>query len=353
MGGNILLYGANGYTGKLILDYSENYGLRPVIAGRNPAAIRGLSEQHDLPYRVSSLEKPTEIDRLLTDISVVIHAAGPFSLTARPMMEACLRNGVHYLDITGEIEVFEMARSYDLAAKAAGITVMPGTGFDVVPTDCMSRRLKDQLPDASRLELAFTNIGGGVSHGTALTMARSLGNGGAIREKGRIVPDPLGARTRQVDFGKGPVTVSSIPWGDVSTAYYTTGIPDIITYTTIPKKIRKLLKAQSLFNWFLRTGWARLKAQDWVNRQPEGPSPEMRAAGRSFVWGEARNDKGSVTSALLTCADGYTLTANSSLLIARKILDGNYCQGFQTPAGCYGSTLVDEIPGSSWLKPTA
>ncbi len=349
MTGNLFLYGANGYTGRLILEYAERYGLSPILAGRNETAIRELSGQYDLPYRTGSLTNADEMDNLLKDVSVVLHVAGPFSETARPMVEACLRNSIHYLDITGEIPVFEYARSLDGKARGAGIMVMPGTGFDVVPTDCMAKRLRDQLSDATHLELAFTSIGGGISHGTATTMARSLGEGGAIRSNGKIISDPLGNHSRHIDFGKGPQLVMSIPWGDVSTAYHTTGIPNIIVYTGIPPRIHQILKLQKLYNWALRTGWARKKAQQWIDKKPAGPSPETRSNSRSYVWGQVRNSQGSSSTAMLTCADGYTLTAHSSLIIAKKVLDGNFSPGYQTPAGCYGSGLIDEIPGSAWL----
>jgi short subunit dehydrogenase-like uncharacterized protein len=342
---NMLLYGANGYTGKLIAGLSAEYGLQPILAGRNAPAIQKMSEDLNLPYRVGSLQSETVTDELLKDISLVLHAAGPFSVTAKPMMEGCIRNHVHYLDITGEIPVFEMAKQYHNGARHAGIMLMPGVGFDVVPTDCLALYLKEQLPDATSLEIAFTSSGGGLSHGTATTMALSLGQGGAIRENGKIVPKPLGFKSRKIDFGTGPSFVMSIPWGDVSTAFHTTGIPDIITYTAIKPSIYKLLKLQSLFNWLLRTNWAKEKAISYINRQPAGPSDAQRISSRSLVWAEVTNHIGEKRSARLSGPDGYTLTAHSSLIITKKVMEGNFQKGYQTPAGCYGSSLVLEVPG--------
>ncbi|ULQ51807.1 saccharopine dehydrogenase family protein [Flavihumibacter fluvii] len=346
MTNNLLLYGANGYTGKIITEASETYGLQPILGGRNAAAIQELSHQFQLPYRIADLDSEASIDELLKDIDVVIHAAGPFAITSEPMIRGCIRNKVHYLDITGEIPVFEKAKTYDTAAQEAGIMIMPGTGFDVVPTDCMALWLKEQLPDATSLELAFTNLGGGLSHGTATTMVRSLGENGAVRENGKIIPSPLGAKYRLIDFGKGPWMVMSIPWGDVSTAYTTTGIPNITTYTGITWSIYRVMKLQWMFNWALRTNWIRKKAQEYINRKPAGPSPEARKIAKSLVWGEVRNAAGKKISGRLRGPDGYTLTAHSSLIIAKKVLDGNFKTGYQTPAGCYGSGLVMEVPGT-------
>lgn len=353
MAKHLLLYGANGYTGKLIIELAASYGLAPILAGRNATAIRELSEQNHLPYRVADLYSDGAIDELLKDIQVVIHAAGPFSMTAEPMIKGCIRNKVHYLDITGEIPVFELAKKFHTAAIGAGVMVMPGTGFDVVPTDCMALWLKEQLPDATHLELGFTNLGGGLSHGTATTMAQSLGEKGAIRKNGKIVPSPIGALHRLVDFGSGPWIIISIPWGDIATAYHTTGIPNIITYTGITNSMFRVLKFQRLFNWILRTRWVRRKAQEYIKRKPAGPSAEARKNGKSLVWGEVRNAAGAVKAGRLNGPDGYTLTAHSSLIIARKVLEGNYTAGYQTPAGCYGSNLVQEIPGVGNFMPVS
>ena len=343
---NLLLYGANGYTGKLIIEIAATYGLQPILAGRNAGAIMELSEQYALPYRIGDLENAASLDELLKDIDVVLHAAGPFSITARPMLEACIRNKVHYLDITGEIPVFELAKKSHEQAVAAGIMIMPGTGFDVVPTDCMALWLKQQLPDATELSLAFANLGGGLSHGTATTMVQALGEAGLIRENGKLVPNKIGERHRVVDFGKGGWIVMSIPWGDLSTAFHTTGIPNIITYTGITHSIYRVLKLQNLFNCILRKKWIRKKAQEYINRKPAGPTAEERKNGVSFVWGEVRNAKGEKRNGRLRGPDGYTLTAHSSLIIARKVLEGNYSPGYQTPAGCYGADLVMEVPGT-------
>ena len=172
-----LLYGANGYTGQLITRYSKEYGLTPILAGRTESKIKPLADTYNLDYKIFSLDNQSDVDAALSDVKIVLHAAGPFMHTAQPMIEACLRNGVHYLDITGEIGVFEMAHRYDKQAGEKGIVIMPGVGFDVVPTDCMAVYLKNKMPDATHLKLAFGNVGGGWSQGTATTMVEGLGEG--------------------------------------------------------------------------------------------------------------------------------------------------------------------------------
>lgn len=344
---NILLYGANGYTGKLIASMSAGYGLQPILAGRDREKISRLAEKHHLPYRIFDLEDIDGIIAQINDCKLVLHAAGPFLRTAKPMMKACMQAGVHYLDITGEIAVFEMAKKMHTAAEAAGIMVMPGVGFDVVPTDCMALHLHQQMPDATHLQLAFASVGGGVSHGTATTMVTSLGSGGAVRENGIIVSKPLGHKGMTVDFGTKKRFVMAIPWGDISTAHHTTGIPNIETYTAVKPAVFRLLKWQWLFNPLLRTKWMKKIVQNKIDAAPAGPDENARATGKSLVWGCIRNAAGESISAHFSGPEGYTLTAHAALIITKKVLDGNFIKGYQTPAGCFGKDLVLEIPDTS------
>jgi short subunit dehydrogenase-like uncharacterized protein len=262
------------------------------------------------------------------------------------MIEACLQTGTHYLDINGDISVFEMIKSFDAKAKEKNIMLMPGVGFDVVPTDCMALHLKNKLPDATHLKLAFASVGGGVSHGTAMTIVNRLGEGGASRQNGKIVREPIGKKGMWVDFGEKKLFVMSIPWGDISTAHWTTGIPNIEAYTGVKPVVYKIMKMQGLFNGLLKMEWIKNFIRKKIKNRPAGPSDEMRTKAFAMIWGEAGNPKGIKVADHFTCADGYTLTAHSSLIIAKRVLAGKFKPGYQTPAGCYGEELVKEIPGT-------
>lgn len=339
-----LLYGANGYTGRLIARYAADYGLKPLLAGRNREALETLANSLNLPWRVVDLEDPAGLDRVLSEVDVVLHAAGPFRRTAAPMIEACIRTRTHYLDITGEIAVFERAKSMHQKAAEAGIMIMSGVGFDVVPTDCIALYLKNRLPDATHLKLAFGSVGGGLSHGTAITMAEGAGEPGAARVNGRIVPVPVGQKGMWVDFGIKKLFTMTIPWGDVSTAYTTTGIPNIETYTAVAPRTHRLLKYQWMFNWFLRLPFVRARSIQKIKARPAGPDAARRERSKCLVWGEVTNAAGESRCARLIGPEGYTLTAITSLIITRKVLEGSFRTGYQTPAGCYGEDLILEVP---------
>lgn len=346
---NFLLYGANGYTAKLIIQESLKAGLNPVLAGRSESKLKKVAEHFKLDYIVFDLSDKQVIMEALKDFSLCLNAAGPFSQTAKVMIEACLASNTHYLDITGEIAVFELAKSYHKAAQEAHLCVMPGVGFDVVPSDCLANFLHYHLPDATHLELAFTSIGGGLSHGTASTMVESLGEGSAARVDGKIKKVPLGHLSKKIDFGEVKHYCMTIPWGDVSTAFTSTKIPNICVYTGVPKRSIQMMKFQSLFNPLLRTSIVKKIAQNWVDKNLEGPSEKENEQGQSLLWGKVWNDKQSV-EARLKCREGYLLTALCSVHITQKILNGEFKAGYQTPASAFGYQLILDIAGSEMKR---
>jgi len=347
---SFLLYGANGYTGELIARHAAQYNLHPILAGRREEVLKTVATKLNYPYKVFDVADSHALRAALKEVKLVVNAAGPFQFTAKPIIDACLETGVHYLDVNGDIDVFEMIRKYDATAKQAGIMLLPGSGFDVVPTDCTALLLRKLLPDAVTLKLAFATIGGGLSHGTATTMVSKLGRGGAVRKDGKIVSVPLGHKGMWVDFSNVSGAcierkfVMTIPWGDIATAYFTTGIPDIESYTAITPNVYRLLKIQILFNWLLRTNLTRNILKKKIDNRPAGPSDEQRNRALGLVWGQAANGKQETKTVRMSCPDGYTLTMYSTLLLAQKVLQGNLKPGYQTPASAYGENLVLELP---------
>jgi short subunit dehydrogenase-like uncharacterized protein len=263
------------------------------------------------------------------------------------MAEACLRTGRHYLDITGELRVFDYLAGLDGRARQAGVMLLPGMGFDVAPTDCLALYLKQKMPEAVRLSLAALSLGGGASHGTLLTVAESLPLGGAVRENGWLVSVPYAARTRQVDFGRGPRELALIPLGDLVTAFTSTGIPNIETYAVLP---RRLLRLMYLVRPFIGlAGWQPVQSllRRAVLSQPTGPTAEARQTGRSLAWGEVVDAQGRTLAALLEMPETYHLTARVLLRAAERVLAGEAQPGFQTPAMLFGADFILEFEGVS------
>jgi short subunit dehydrogenase-like uncharacterized protein len=344
MSQNFLLYGANGYTGNLIADMASERGLRPILAGRDTVAIERLARELNLEHRAFALDDSAAIDAALGEVAAVLHCAGPFSRTSKPMSDACLRTNTHYMDITGEAAIIESLAARDAKAKAAGVMLLPCVGFDVVPSDCLAAHLKRRLPSATHLALGIQGMGR-ISRGTATTMVENINRGGLVRRDGNLTSVPAAWKTRDIDFGRGAVKATTIPWGDVASAYYSTGIPNIEVYAAIPGSLRRMMKLSRYFGWLLGSGPVQRALKKRINNQPLGPDENERERGKSFVWGEVMDDSGKRAVSRLRGPEGYKMTTLTAIAIVERVLAGQFSVGFQTPAKAYGPDLILEIEG--------
>jgi short subunit dehydrogenase-like uncharacterized protein len=345
--GDFLIYGATGYAGELIARRAVSSGLRPVLAGRNADAISRLAAELGVPHCVASVDDPKALD-LAVDAAakggLVLNCAGPFGHTAKQVADACLRRGAHYLDITGEIGVFEMMARRGSEAEAAGRMLLPGVGFDVVPSDCLAAHVARNLPTATHLVIAIQGVGR-ISRGTALTSIENMGGGGAVRRGGHITRVPSAWKDRTVDFGRGPVLMTTMPWGDVATAFYSTGIPDIEVYMAIPPVMRRGLRYGRLALPLLASGPMRRWMSSRVRSGPPGPNAEQRQRGRSNFWAEASDDSGRRFASRLFGPEGYELTVRTAVESVKRVLRGEVRPGFQTPSSAFGPDMVLSIDG--------
>ena len=341
---SFLIYGAYGFTGDLIARRAASDGVKPILAGRDASRLLPLANELGMEARSVALDTPPALDDALQDVTAVLHCAGPFIHTAQAMLEACLRTGTHYLDITGEISVFEQLAQADRRAQAAGVMVMPGVGFDVVPTDCLAMHVHQRLPKATQLELAIWGRGR-PSQGTMRTVVEQMDMGGAIRRDGRLLRVPSGWRSRTVDFGEGPMEVVSIPWGDIATAYRSTGMPHITTYARLPDQAQRALRLSDAVSGVLTSGPVQRLLKNRIAQAPPGPSTQEQAQGESFVWAEALADDGTRVEARLHGPETYTFTAATALAAARHVVQGTAPPGYQTPASAFGADFVLNIDG--------
>ena len=335
----ILIYGATGYTGELIAEHAVATGLRPILAGRSAAKLKPLAERLGLAWRAVALDDPVELRLALAGVDVVLHIAGPFSATAAPMVEACLATSTHYVDTSGEIAVLEAVAARDAQAKAAGIMLLPGAGYDVVPSDCLAAYVAARLPGAARLRLS---IGGfaGVSHGTAKTMVEAMGLGTLARRDGRIVelaPTPRG----YADFGAGPRRTVALAWGDVATAWRSTGIPDIEVFFEAPLALGLGAALLPRARWLLGRAIAQRVMKAGVESlMPRGPSAEKRASDRSTFVAEVFTADGRRSASRLMTPEPYHLTMLTVVEIGRRIAAGDARPGYQTPATAFGADFI-------------
>ena len=352
----LMIYGATGYTGRLVAAEAVESGLRPVLAGRSGERLRSVAGPLGLETRAVSLDAADLLAAALEDITVVLHCAGPFSRTALPMFEACLTAGAHYLDITGEVAVCEALAARDTAAREAGIMVLPGAGFDVVPSDCLIADLAARCPGGRVVRLGVAGgrvvrLGvatrSGASRGTMRTILESVNNF-RIRKGGVIERVAPGSLRHEFDFGEGPRSALVSVLADVSTAYRSTGIGNIETYSRAGRRFQAMTRLSRRFGWLLAGRIPQMVLSRLVDRRPEGPGESERRSAYAILVAEIEDATGGRVAARLRTPDPYGLTAKTAVAIAARALRGDVRVGYQTPSSAYGADFIRQFDGVEW-----
>lgn len=345
-----MIYGATGYTGRLIAAQARRQQMQPIVAGRSAAATEALGRELGLAWRSFDLSDIATISAKLHDVDLVLHCAGPFSATSEPMLAACAQVGAHYIDITGELDVIEQIHLQTKRWAEAGIVAMPAAGFDVVPTDCVAAMLKRELPEGTHLRLAFCAQGGRPSRGTTQAIIEGLAKGGRVRRNGKIERRRFGHRRLSFCIGGRQVVAASVPWGDIATAYRTTGVGNIETYAVLPGALRLALPVLSV----MRPGIASRPAQRWLKQltaRIRGLGEDERAQNQCFIFGDIRDARtGETASILLETPDAYTLTVESALGCVRHVRSGAVAPGAVSPASAMGADYVMGFEGVERLQ---
>lgn len=346
-----VLYGATGYTGVLLAERAAQRGLKPILAGRSEAKLAPLAQRLGFEHRAVSLDDAAGLRRLLEGADAVLHVAGPFIDTSAPMVEACLDTGVTYLDLTGELPVFERLYGHDARAKQRRIAIIPGVGFDVVPTDCLARYVAEKVPGASELEIALAAIAN-PSAGTSKSALGIFTLGGMSRREGQLVTHPLGRGLKRVRFSDRERWVAPGPIADLSSAYRTTGIPNITVSMAVSRQTAKVMRyvwpATTLTLPLIRAGLSfgpvQRAARSLIEKRVQGADPRTRSTNRSYVWARAAAG-GRAAEAWLETVDAYDFTAEIALRAVEQVA-ATRPTGALTPAQAFGADFVMEVPGT-------
>ena len=347
-----VLYGATGYTGVLLAEEAAKRGHRPVLAGRSAEKLRALGERLHLEWKAVPLDDSAGLRALLDGAGAVLHAAGPFLQTSQPMADACLDAGCSYLDITGELPVFEALFARDMEAKEKGVALIPGVGFDVVPSDCLAAYVASKLPGADTLEIALV-ASGEPSAGTAKSLVGIVPGGGWVRRDGALIPYPLGKGIHTVRFTHREAQVMPGPIGDLVTAWHGTKIPNITVCVAIPSGVAKTLSATwplgvvglPILNALLRSKPIRSRIDAAIDKRTVGPNAENREGGRSYLYAKASTREGASAEAWMEISSGYEFTRHAAISAVEQIL-AKRPSGALAPAQALGADFVLGIPGT-------
>jgi short subunit dehydrogenase-like uncharacterized protein len=257
------------------------------------------------------------------------------------MREACLLEGVHYLDITGEIDVLEQSLACHEQARAQGVVVISGVGFDVVPSDVLAVKAQQLLPTATHLQLAFAGSGG-FSPGTAKTSVNALAEKGKIRRDGHIETVPLAYQTKTIPFFDKPRYAMTIPWGDIATAFHSTGIANIAVFMATKPKQAKRFKRLNFFSALFGLGLVRKILHGYITKNIQGPNLVQRQQGSMQLWAEVSD--GTETRYLtLETPEGYSLTVLTSLYFVEALLADKIMPGAFTPTQAVDCDVLLEL----------
>jgi short subunit dehydrogenase-like uncharacterized protein len=316
----LMIYGATGYTGRMAAERAAASGTPLVLAGRNASALVSLAASLGVDYRVFPLDDIAEIDRSLRGVGALLNCAGPFARTADVLMRACIRNGVHYLDVAAELDGYRLAEVLDVEAKAAGVMLLPGSGGSVAMLGCLAGHTVARTSNPSSIRVAM-HVSGGLSRGSAVSAMGSVTSETLARVDGTLVARSAGA-IRKLDFGMGPVNCFQVTLPDLITIWRSTGVPDIEAFVHV-------------------TGDG--FPQGDLSALPDGPSDQERLANRYQAVAEVAGADGDVVRSILDTVNGYTFTATAAAEAGRRVLAGEDRRGFQTPALLFGNGFAETI----------
>jgi short subunit dehydrogenase-like uncharacterized protein len=346
---SILIYGATGFTGRLVIQQALARGLHPTIAGRDRARVMAAASSAGLEPRWASLDDSRRLGEMLDGIKVVLNVAGPFRTSAPPLVLACLERSVHYLDLTGEYASIEWIAAQTAQAEARGIMLMPGVGFDIVATDCAAVCAARSLSAPSTLSIGLTGLNA-ISRGSAQSVLEQYGDLVMVRRNGQRTRVAPGELVEEFDFGAGSRRATAITWADIASAGYSTGIPDVTVYYEETPMIRLGLLAGryggALFNAPLVSAWQNMM----IGLLATGPSPSQRAHSRAVVVARAMNSEGQCAEVRLETPEVYSFTASTAMAIADRVLAGDHRPGFQTPSSAFGVEFGLALPGVTFAR---
>jgi len=337
-----ILYGANGYTGVLLAEQAIKKGLNPIIAGRSKEKIVPIAERLDLEYLIFDIDNENILINALQDHDLILNAAGPFKYTSKSIVNACLKSKTHYLDITGEIPVFEENFKLNQQAIDSDIVIISGVGFDVVPTDCMAQYISNKIDDPIQLDIGVAGVDN-LSRGTLKTMIEYFTSGSLIRRNGNLMIKKKGEYLNKIRFHDKERKVIAVSWGDLATAFKTTKIPNITTYMPPSSSLLKLLNSAEINTEGNFQNIDLKKVSTWIEKNIYGPDEKVRLEGTSHVWVSVSNNAGNKAEAWLETIEPYRFTYLSGIKAVEKVFELDL-KGTLTPSQAFGYNFILEFP---------
>ncbi|MFW2387972.1 MAG: saccharopine dehydrogenase family protein [Polyangiales bacterium] len=388
---DIVLWGATGFTGKLVAEYLvRNYvggdtGLRLALAGRNENKVRAVASEigaADLPILLGDSFDADSLDAIASRAEVVITTVGPYAKYGAEMVGACVRNGTDYCDLTGESNfVRAMIDAHQEQAEQTGARIVCCCGYDSIPSDLGALMVQEAFKErhgsyASQVKLAAGEMSGGLSGGTFASMTNMLDEVKANPSARKILGDPYALNPKGVrgpdkrdqngvrydsDFGMwtGPFLMAAINTRVVRRSHALMGLPwgedfrysEVMSTGTGAKGwARAATFAAGIGALFAGLAFdpTRPLIEKRLPSPGEGPSQEARDKGFFKTRLIALGDGNAVRGLVADQRDpGYGSTAvmlsESALCLALEGAELDAPGGIRTPASTMGSRLIDRL----------
>ena len=341
----IAVYGATGYTGRLVARELQRRGLDFMLCGRDASKLRALAgELADPDVRAAGVNDRDALRHAFGDCAAVINCAGPFTLHGEPVVRAAVETGTHYVDTTGEQAFMKLvADRYDEPARAAEVAVVPAMGFDYVPGDLLCRLVARGHEPVDELRLAYVVSGFGASRGTIKSTLEIAKGGDVVWEDGAWKPAGPGPMRSTVVFPEpfGRQVAAKYPCGEVVTVPRHTRVRTIVarvavsTMAPVGPLAPLLPPLMAGIGVALRTP-VRSALHAALGALPEGPEEDARRAARFLIVAEAIGTNGRSGRGAVTGSDVYGLTAVTSVHGASLLADSGYDHsGVLSPASAF------------------
>ena len=319
-----MIYGASGYTGRLASEHAKNLRLDCILAGRTEMEVMATASLLKLPYRVFDLTDFSTIDSALQGVKVLLNCAGPFFRTAEPLMGACIRNGVDYLDIAAELDSFILLEKYDKKAREAGVMLLPGCGSSVAMLGCLAAHATAKVTNPVSIDIAL-RVSGTFSRGSATSAAENIV--GCLQRSNDVLVQQDVENMLTFDFhdGNGEADCFPMTLPDLVTVSRSTGIRNIRTYVYVSDDALPTVDSPNTSN---------------------GPSVDHREQNPYHAAAVVTDVDGITQRSVLHTVNGYTFTSTASVEAAKRVLEGIRRPGFQTPVEVFGESFVTEIAGT-------
>ncbi len=343
-----MIYGAYGFTGSLLAKIAADKGFKPVLAGRDALKTKRLALSLGLDFKVFSLDEDSIIEKNLKDIDLLYNLAGPYCKTAPTMVEACLRTKTHYMDLTGDIEIYDFLYSLDKVAIENEILIMPGVGFNVIATECVAAHTVQKLSTCDHLDIVMATQAK-PSKGTFKQMIALLPRGGYEIENHELKRRNIGKSDIKIKYPDKRRTPFSIPIGELIACHKSLNIANIrVHYAMSSSWVRMTETMIDIIAKFSGKNYGKKVLSNFASNYIKGPDETSMLHDKAYVYAKASSDLGVYAETMIKTPEPYYFTALITLKVIQKVLDGEY-KGALTPVEAFGSSIIFEVEGVEYV----